>query len=491
LILNDQLCCGGCFKTRKGRLIDMQDKEEKQQLIESYILGAAMNGTYALRVMLDSLEPNEFFFHEHRHIFMAMRTLYDSYKGDKLEGVCEAIGKYLKVSGIDIPMPEIFAIYDNGSSADVNYYLDRLKSNGFRSKAYEMLVSTAKQLDVVDEPHLLIQDMKTNLDKIDVKSGKDFVSLKEICENYNKGKSFMEVFDEDMELVASGVDVFDGFRTGYRKLDELIGGFQNGTTNIIGARSSSGKTTFLINLIMNLTARYPDKIKVGFFSLEMSKTMIWDKLISTVANVPYDIVKGRKPSQEQYQEIYRVCRDIQEWPIYLHNHARVTASSMERSIKRAIMDQGLNFIMTDYLTLVRADKNLQNKHMEIDQISKMLQTLAKELNIPFVTLAQLNRSAAARTDKRPVTTDLRESGSIEEDADTILLMHRPAQYADNLPDHTEIIVAKNRMQGYLGKCIYRYDKGRLIEFPDIEKMRPDEVIAVKKEETKEWQPRGY
>lgn len=475
-------------KKKRGEKMEKNKLSDDQY--EEFILGAVMNDKYAQHQALQELQVDDFYNIHHREIFKAFCEVAESGRKVERRTVADALknlGSLDEIGGI-LKLNDLLLL---GTNVDVEYYIAEIKSLSSRRKLISIAHDMAKRAADSSYGSVdLIDRYNREISSIGVYSRDKFDDMKSIMENFKDGKDFMSVITEECARVAMGEDLFDGVRSYYPRLDQLIGGFARGTNNIIGARSSSGKTTFLSNLFLNIHENAPH-VRMGFFSLEMNKSRIMEKVICTMADIRYKDLQERNLTPFDFERLVTSEKNIKSMKLTIFDRAGININEFKSHIRRETIRNGLDIVFLDYLSIIQAFHKTGNKHQEIDQVSKGLQSIALELNIPIVTLSQLNRAIYGRTDKSPVLSDLRESGSIEEDADLVMLLHRPIHYvASNEPaieDVTQLIVAKNRLRGDLGKVEYDFRGGRYKERQRIEDIRPNNVVN-SNEKKEDWRP---
>lgn len=244
-----------------------------------------------------------------------------------------------------------------------------------------------------------------------------------------------------------------GLPSGFPSLDALTSGFQKGDFIIVAARPSMGKTAFVLNIAKNMSISSAHK-HVAFFSLEMSREQLVQRLLCSTALVDSAKLRtGRISTQKEWDQLASAASVLMDAPLFIDDTPGVSVSEIRSKCRRLKAEQGLDIIMIDYLQLMQAKNTLRNgdnRQQEISEISRSLKSLARELNVPVIALSQLSRSVEARQDHRPLLSDLRESGSLEQDADMVSFLFRPAYYDRDMEDdnpqknETEIILAKNR-----------------------------------------------
>lgn len=254
-----------------------------------------------------------------------------------------------------------------------------------------------------------------------------------------------------------------GVPTGFRDLDALTNGLHAGQLIIVAARPGLGKSTFALDLCRSASVHA--KMPSIFFSLEMSRAEIAMRLLSAEANVKLQHMRTGKMSDEDMQRVVRMQGDISDAPLYIDDSPNMTLVEIRAKCRRLKQKYGLKLIVIDYLQLMTSGKRVESRQQEVSEFSRALKLLAKELEVPVIALSQLNRNSEQRADKKPAVSDLRESGSLEQDADMVILLHREGAYEKDHPRASEadIIVAKHRngptdtitvlFQGHLSKFV--------------------------------------
>ncbi|MBQ1528526.1 replicative DNA helicase [Candidatus Saccharibacteria bacterium] len=281
-----------------------------------------------------------------------------------------------------------------------------------------------------------------------------------------------DAFDR-MEELHKNKGALRGLKTGFRDLDKMTAGFQKGDLIIIGARPAMGKTTFAENLAYN--AASINGRGVLFFSMEMANNEIIDRMISDVSGVDNWKIRTGNVTDEDYGKIGDALEEMDSVPLYLDDSSSMTILELRNKARRAAHDHDISMIIVDYLQLLSGSdvyRKTGQRVQEVSEISRGLKQLARELEIPVVALAQLSRNVTGRDDPRPVLSDLRESGSIEQDADLVMFLHRVDYYHMNEPDYvptniTELIIGKHR-HGPVGK-IELYFHPELLRFMSLDK----------------------
>lgn len=456
-----------------------ENKVSASQDYEALILGAILNDKFAQHQAIQGLDIEDFFFIQHKKIFNVYKKIDNEGQRIELNIVIQILRDLDDIDHIG-GGGYLTKIAIESTNIDIEYYILEIKAMSSKRKlqslGQEMML---KAKDPFCKAEDLIESYTRKISSIGTHSIDRFDDMKSIISNYKDGKDFITVIREECIRVDQGEDLFDGVRSYYPKLDHLIGGFAKGTNNIIGARSSSGKTTFLSNLFLNIHENAPH-VRMGFFSLEMRKSRIMEKIICSMGGINFKNLQERHLSPIDYENLINAEKRIKNMNLTIFDRSGININEFKSQIRKESIKNGLDIIFLDYLSIVQAYNKTGNKHQEIDQVSKGLQSIALELNIPIVTLSQLNRNIYGRPDKTPVLSDLRESGSIEEDADLVMLLHRPIHYVmandKKIEDVTQLYVAKSRLIGDLGRIEFTFEKGRYSERPFIQELLPNAVI---------------
>ncbi len=405
---------------------------------EQSILSAILIDNKTLPEVLETLSEKDFYREVHQKIFAAMVDLFErSEPADlitmtnilKEQGQLESVGgaTYLSELVDTIPMATNAAHYAKiiHEKATLRRLIERAAS--ITSRCFEDRGDMEDILDFAERSIFEISEDK-------VKPA--FHSLADILTDTYKA---VEQAYENKVLVT-------GVPTGYRELDQLTSGFQPGDLVIIAGRPSMGKTALALNITQSATAA--TGIPSAIFSLEMSKEQLSLRLLSSEARVDSSKMRGGFLKESDLARINRAAGTLYDLPIYIDDSAAISALEVRAKARRMKMEKGLGFIIVDYLQLMRGRASAERRDLEISEISGSLKALAKELHIPVVALSQLNRKVEDRSNRRPVLSDLRESGAIEQDADVIIFIYRDEVY-NTEPDNpnrgiAEVHVAKQR-----------------------------------------------
>ena len=305
------------------------------------------------------------------------------------------------------------------------------------------LITTAR--DIVEEASAGAADASTLLDSaeqriFDIRRGKNMQGLQRIDE------IIVQTFDRLDLLNSPDADLYKGVPTGIKELDDTITGLNRSDFILLGARPGMGKTSFALNIARHAAVKANKK--VAFFSLEMSKEQLTSRLLSTEAMVGGTKLRTGKLAEDEWIRIIEAGDILSKTQIYMDDNPSITVPEMKAKLRRL---KDVDLVIVDYLQLMSSSNRIDNRVQEISQITRNMKIMAKELNVPVLTLSQLARDSEKRTNHRPVLSDLRDSGSIEQDADIVMFLYREDYYQDSeTPGENgdknsgECIIAKNR-----------------------------------------------
>lgn len=429
---------------------------------EHSVLGSVMIDSDCLMKFSDFLHPEDFYSQANSDVFKAMLTLSNNRKPIDLitlpdvlkkEELLDSIGGISFLAELMTVVPSAMNILEYANIVKKKSTLRKMihagqniTSNGYDEKKdiEELLESSEKEVFTISQTFLKNK----------------FVPVKDIL----SGR--FEVFSERHDMTDDEMDV--GVKSGFKGIDDIIGGFQASDLVILAARPSMGKTGLALAIAINSAEIYGKSI--GVFSLEMSKEQLVDRMFANMLQVDMFKLQKGKLSDEEFMRMGPTMDKLANMPIFIDDTVESSISALRAKARRLQMEHGLDMIIIDYLQLMKTgDKALSgNRVLEIAEISRSLKALARELSIPVIALSQLSRGVEARPDKRPVMSDLRDSGSIEQDADSILMIYRDEYYNPDtdMPGITEIHVRKNR-NGPIGHCDLRFDKAKM-KFYDVD-----------------------
>ena len=453
--------------TEKGRLTP-QDLEAERSLLGAILLEEGTGqkaGSFP--DILEKLSSKDFYDKKHAAIYQAMTTLYEHGQPIDLLTLTSELRaqKMLKEVGGSPYLAELTNVVPTASH--IMSYADLVEQASVRRRLIKAGTS------IVDGAY----DGGKNVQDLLGKAEKDLfeVSDKTIKSDYTPMSELLVDAFERMENLHKNKGALRGLKTGYPDIDKKTAGFQKGDLIILGARPAMGKTTLAQNLAYNIADI--NKKGVLFFSLEMSKNQIIDRMISPISGVDSWKIRNGNISDEDFSKIGDALGVMSEVPIYIDDTGGMTTLEIRNKARRAMHDHDLGIVIIDYLSLIKgSDYYRGNRVQEVTEISRDLKMLAREMDIPVIALAQLNRQVTGRDDPRPVLSDLRESGSIEQDADLVMFLHRPDYYhreeGYEKTNITELNIEKHR-NGPLGRIKLFFDDSH-DQFLSLEEERSED-----------------
>ena len=440
---------------------------------EQSVLGSMLiNNEVSISVM-STLTGDDFYSSANKLIFERMQQLYRANKPIDfvtLTDLLDKNGELESVGGIDYITSLTNAV---PSATNYKYYVDIVK----RDSLFRKLIHSGQK---IIENAYEANDDKSALkfaekEIFDIAESQDFSSLEHI------DAALKEVI-EKLNKIAKDPSALRGLSTGFTDLDALTNGLQNSDLILLAARPGVGKTSFAMNVVNNVAVN--GKKNVAIFSLEMPKTQIAQRSMCSIGGVSMEKALKGQLNVDEWTALVKASRKLSEASIYIDDSSINDPNDILSKCRRIKREHGLDLVMIDYLQLMRADKNsnFDNKVLEVGEITRSLKIAARELDVPIILLSQLSRAVEQRKgDHKPVLSDLRDSGSIEQDADIVMFIYKPDMYNDVIseePDIAELIVAKHR-NGPLGTVKLRWI-GETTSFADYNKgqfYKPKTVVA--------------
>ena len=414
---------------------------------EAAVLGSMILDPNCISEVLERLRADAFYRVENQMIFEALIALYEKSRSEDvaidmvlLRDELEKRKQLEETGGVEY----LTRIMDSvPSSANVMYYAGIIKDK----QLLREIISAAGE--ILDEAYNGEGEPSEKLDEAERKIFA--VTDKKIS---GSASLLKDLITHTLELIEKreGSHV-TGIATGYLNLDQLTCGLQNGEMIIIAGRPSMGKTSLVLNIAEYIGVI--EKIPVAIFSLETGHQQLAERFLCSISKIDSQNVRRGLLSEEHYQKLKQACGELYEAPIYIDDTSTLTPLELRAKARRLKSRHDIRCIIVDYLQLMHLGGRVESRQQEITTISRYIKALARELNIPVVVLSQLNRAPEGRLDNRPRMSDLRESGSIEQDADVVMLLHREDYYNRSKPDFTpnntaELIIAKQR-NGPTGK----------------------------------------
>lgn len=443
----------------------MADSSEKKEVMagkvppqnldaEMSLLGAVLIDDEVIADASELVNAKDFYDKRHAIIYSGMMRLYERHKPIDLLTLTDELKKKkeLETVGGSAYLTELTNYVP--TAANATSYAEIVEAKAIRRRLIKAGTEIGEMgFDEDASTQDLLGKAEAELFSVSDQSLKqDLVSIESIL---------TESFDRIEELHRNKGQL-RGIRTGYRDLDNMTAGLQRSDLIILAARPAMGKTTLVTNLAYNVAtiAKQP----VLFFSLEMSKEQLIDRMLADASGVDSWNIRTGNLSDEDFSKISEAMGEMAEAPIFIDDTPGLSVLEMRTKARRAAHDQPLGLIIVDYLQLLQASGNHNgNRVQEVSEISRGLKLIARELNVPLIALSQLSRTVESRTPPIPQLSDLRESGSIEQDADIVSFIYRPGYYEPDNPDVaniTDLIIAKHR-NGPVGKVQLYFHPERL------------------------------
>ena len=446
---------------------DMEHVQPQATELEKVVLGALMIEGDAYSLVSEILRPETFYEHRHQLIYKAISTLAMRQEPIDILTVTEQLKKTNELEEVGGP----FYISELSgrvlSSAHIEYHA-RIIAQKYLAR---QLITYTSQIQT------MAFDESTDVaDLMQEAEGKLFeISQQNLKKDYTQINPVIKDAYELLQKAAARTDGLSGLASGFHELDKKTAGWQNSDLVIIAARPAMGKTAFVLSMAKNMAVDY--QFPVAVFSLEMSNVQLVNRLISNVCEIPSEKIRSGQLADYEWGQLDYKIKSLYDAPLYVDDTPSLSVFELRTKARRLVREHGVKIIIIDYLQLMNASgMSFGNRQEEVATISKSLKGLAKELNIPIIALSQLNRSVENREGnqgKRPQLSDLRESGSIEQDADMVCFIHRPEYYKiyqneDNQDTHglAEIILAKHR-NGGTGIVNLRF-KGEYVRFQNLD-----------------------
>lgn len=410
---------------------------------ERSVLGAVLQDSGAATLAFEMLTPADFYSAEHREIFEAMRQLHIEGNPIDLMTAGNELSKRGTLDSVGGPAYLLQAVRFVPTTANTRTYIEIVLEKSTLRRLISATQEIQKQCYQQSDP---LQDVLHNAERLVF----DIVMKRGGAETLRPmNQVLMSTFDQIEEL-SRLKGRLGGVPTGLYDLDRMLTGLHGGELVLVGARPAMGKSAMALG-VAHFAAAKAGRC-VALFTLEMPCEQIGLRMLCSAANINMQRVRSGMLTDDEWVKIGDTLNELSNIRVYIDDTPSLTPSQLRSRCRRLMMEQGLDLIVVDYLGLMGTDKRVENRQLEVAEISRQLKAIALELRIPVLACAQLSRANASRTDKRPMLSDLRDSGSIEQDADVVLFLHREGYYATAgsedgpKPDDSagEVIIAKQR-----------------------------------------------
>ncbi|MBK5251400.1 MAG: replicative DNA helicase [Peptostreptococcaceae bacterium] len=402
---------------------------------EQSVLGAMLLDREAVISVTEKLRDEHFYKENHKEIFRAMLDLYGRNEPVDLVTVSEE----LKKAGILEEAGGVSYLTDLSNAvpitANARYYADIIEEKAI----LRQLIDAGK---VIVDKGYASSDVKMLMDEAERRIFE--ISQKKSTQAFAIVKDVLQNTLDYMELLAGSESGYTGLPTGFHDIDKMTSGLQKSDLVLIAARPSMGKTALGINIAQSIAVK-SDK-SVALFSLEMSKEQLVQRMLSSQAHVEITKIRTGKLTEEEWIKVAGATVPLGKAKIYIDDTPGITVMEIKAKARRLKMESGLDLVLIDYLQLMSSDSRSESRQQEISAISRGLKGLARELECPIIALSQLSRAPEQRSDHRPILSDLRDSGAIEQDADIVMFLYRDEYYHEDSDKKNigEIIIAKQR-----------------------------------------------
>lgn len=432
---------------------------------EQSVIGAVISDPSVLSTVIELVKPEYFYSPQHKELFRIIQTMFTGTTPvDIVTILNEAQRRHIFETDADGRryLMEIANILP--STANVESYCKIVADKYF----IRSLANAAKAI-LVDiqsgeqDSQLLLDAAEQKI--YDIRQGRDVNGLVPLSD------AIFEAYNRLGEITGPDKEQYVGARTGFTLLDTITSGLNKSDLIIIAARPGMGKTSFAMNIATNVARRTSKQVVT--FNLEMSREQIATRILSTEALVESNALRSGRLNGDEWVRLATATDYLSTLPFYIDDTASMTVQQMKAKLRRT---KDLGLVIIDYLQLMESTSHSDNRVVVISEITRQLKVMAKELNVPVILLSQLSRAVESRTDKRPMLSDLRESGSIEQDADIVLFLYREAYYdkQSQRPNISECIVAKNR-HGETGTVELIWD-GQFTRFSNPDHTEPPEGV---------------
>jgi len=411
--------------------------------IESQVLGAMLLEREAISKVIEVLDEDAFHADYHRKVYQAIIAMFEKSEPVDTITLAEELRRrgHLDLIGGEPYLAELSMNVTSGANVEYHARIVLEKSlmralitasSNVANRAYN---PTEDAFELLDESEQAIFT----------------ISEKRLKRSFTSMHTAVHDTLEMLEAIHGKHGGVNGVPTGFRELDSLTGGWQNSDLIIIAGRPSSGKTSLALSLARNAASHAEKPTGVGIFSLEMSTNQLVMRLLCAEAKVDAHAVRTGRLPEEEWKRLSLAAGRLTTAQMYIDDTASLGILELRAKARRLKVEKNVGLIIVDYLQLMQGPRAAENREKEISAISRSLKALAKELTIPVIALSQLSRAVESRSDRRPILSDLRESGAIEQDADVVVFVHRPEQYLDPNSEEggkyqgmADIIVGKQR-----------------------------------------------
>ena len=417
-----------------ARAVEFERTPPQDLVAEQSVLGGMLLSKDAIADVVEIIKERDFYRPAHELIYDAILDLYG--RGDPADPVTVVAeltkrGDIARAGGAPYLHTLISSV---PTAANAGYYARIVRDRAILRRLVEAGTKIV-QLGYSEEG-----DVDDAVDSAQAEVYQ--VTESRMSEDYIQLSQLLPAALDEIEAISAGI-TREGVMTGFKDLDALTNGFHAGNMVVLAARPGVGKSTLGLDIARHASIKNGDTSVI--FSLEMSRSEITMRMLSAEARVGLNNIRSGSLSDEEWGRLAKRMGEISEAPLFIDDSANLSLMEIRAKARRLKQRHNLKLIVIDYLQLMTSGKKVENRQQEVSEFSRNLKLLAKELNVPIIAISQLNRSPEQRSDKKPMLSDLRESGSIEQDADVVILLHRDEMYdSQSRSGEADLIVAKHR-----------------------------------------------
>jgi len=452
---------------------------------EMMVLGCMLTNVNSLNAAADALDDTDFYFTEHKIVFQALKSAFKSDKPADVHLICEELKRQEKLNSVGGVAFVTHLAQFAGTAAYIEEYVELVKSKSILRR----MIHSAQEIEkrALEDPpdvHAALDEAQQKLFAISQTANPGIGVLISDLLSGTKATSqipyLKELQEKQENYLIKGPEqgCVTGIPTHYIDIDKMLNGFNPSNLIILAARPAMGKTALALNIAENVCFR--SNIPVGIFSLEMSAEQLLHRIICSQSEVESEKIKTGSLNGVEYQRIVGSVNNMQKHTMVIDDQPGLKITDLRARARRMKEAFGIQFIIIDYLQLLSGSgftRSAENRQNEISEISRMLKNLARELNVPVLCLSQLSRKVEERAGHKPMLSDLRESGSIEQDSDVVMFLFRREYYDPyDKPGQAEVIVAKNRHGGVGSlQLTYRKEMAQFLNYSPLNSKPADKA----------------
>jgi len=459
---------------------------------EMMVLGCMLTSINALNIASDNLDESDFYYTEHKIIFAVLKEAYKNDRPADVHLICEELKRAEKLEAVGGPAYLTTLAQYAGTSAHIEEYCRIVRDKSILRRMIQAAQKVEKEAlgDPKDVQETLDEAQQLFFQISQATNQHAGVLIREIlsgvkAESQKPYLKELQERQEEFRLKGHEEGGITGLRTHFADFDKMLNGFNNSNLMILAARPAMGKTALALNIAENIC--FKNGLPVGIFSLEMSADQLVHRIICSQSEVESDKIKTGSLNGVEYQRIVGTVNQMQGHQMIIDDQPGLKVTDLRARARRMKESYGIGFLVVDYLQLISgsgSNRSMESRQIEVSEISRMLKNLARELDIPILCLSQLSRKVEERQGHRPMMSDLRESGSLEQDSDIVLFLLR-REYYDPMdkPGMAELIVGKNR-HGPVGtiNLTYRKEFAQFVNYTPMQ-YQGEEVVLDKEAES--------